>query len=358
MPFFCIFLLINEKIKKGEAMKKIANLGISLIPFLNNFIILDFYFYPKFYSDAGYGMFFYFILGMLFSFLLGLITTNFIYNPIRFIRKKKILKLLFAIYLLIMIALGLSFSSVALSSIFYINETPLKFIIILLVISGFMLNIKVTTLINTAAIMATIGIPLILYNTISHFYLIDIGSILYVRPSFNIIDIALIIFVCLDTFIYTLLIPYFKKMNKRLLVSGTIIYFMIEGLEALALVLMLGNSLQGYYGFGYFLYSIEPLSGLIGNFDFVYIFMIALSTIFKLSFSFNVLKLLYYEKKQYTIPISYLVVAIASFYISKFYYQIDEYIAYALIGISAFLLMFLLYLRRIQNEYIKSRSLA
>ena len=60
-----------------------------------------------------------------------------------------------------MIILGLVFSSVALSSIFYINETPSKFITILLVVSLFMLNIKVTTLINTAAILAIVGIPFI-----------------------------------------------------------------------------------------------------------------------------------------------------------------------------------------------------
>ena len=60
---------------------------------------------------------------------------------------------------------------------------------------------------------------------------------------------------------YSMLITYYKDKSKKKLVSGTIIYFVIEGVEALILVLMLGNSLQGYYGFGYFLYSIEPLSG-------------------------------------------------------------------------------------------------
>ena len=35
-------------------MKKIANLGVYLIPFLNNFIILDFYIYPELYEKTGY----------------------------------------------------------------------------------------------------------------------------------------------------------------------------------------------------------------------------------------------------------------------------------------------------------------
>lgn len=34
-------------------MKKIANLGVYLIPFLNNFIILDFYIYPELYEKQA-----------------------------------------------------------------------------------------------------------------------------------------------------------------------------------------------------------------------------------------------------------------------------------------------------------------
>ena len=52
-------------------MKKIANLGVYLIPFLNNFIILDFYIYPELYEKTGYGMVYYFLLGSILSFILG-----------------------------------------------------------------------------------------------------------------------------------------------------------------------------------------------------------------------------------------------------------------------------------------------
>lgn len=335
-------------------MKKIANLGVGLIPFLNNFIILDFYIYPRLYKNAGYGMVFYFLIGMLASMLLGFLVSSYLFNPIRYLRKKRIFKAIFTIYLIIMIVLGLTFSSVALSSIFYINETPFKFVVILLVVSLFMLNIKITTLVNTAAILALVGIPLIFYNSISHFYLVDISSVYYIKPSFNINDIGLIFFICLDTFIYAMIMPYFKVQCKKVLILSTMFYFLIEGLEAIVLVLMLGNSLQGYYGFGYFLYSIEPVSGLIGNFDFVYIFLISLSSIFKLSFSCNLIKLFYFEKSKYLMPFILSIVSILSFISTKYFYMIDDYISYLLLGIGAVLFVFLIYLRRIQGEYRKS----
>lgn len=338
-------------------MKKIANLGVCLIPFLNNFIILDFYIYPRLYEKSSYGMVYYFLLGSVLSFIFGFLVSNFSFNPIRFLRRKKVIKFIFSFYLVIMIILGLVFSSVALSSIFYINETPFKFVVLLLVISLFMLNIKITTLINTAAILAIVGIPLIGYNTISHFYLVDINSLYYIKPGFDISNVALMVFICLDTFIYSMLMPYYKKENKKKLVIGTIVYFIIEGLEALILVLMLGNSLQGYYGFGYFLYSIEPLSGLIGNFDFVYIFLISLSAIFKLSFSCNIIKLFYFEKSKYVMPIVLSIVGTCSFFITKYYYVIDDYIVFLLTIIGTLLFIFLIYLRRVQNEYKRAYSI-
>lgn len=338
-------------------MKKIANLGVYLIPFLNNFIILDFYIYPELYEKTGYGMVYYFLLGSILSFILGFLVSNYSFNPIRFLRKKTVIKFILSIYLVIMIILGLVFSAVALSSIFYINETPSKFITILLVVSLFMLNIKVTTLINTAAILAIVGIPFICYNIISHFYLVELNSFYYIKPNIEFSNVALIFFICLDTFMYSMLITYYKDKSKKKLVSGTIIYFVIEGVEALILVLMLGNSLQGYYGFGYFLYSIEPLSGLIGNFDFVYIFLISLSAIFKLSFSCNIIKLFYFEKSKYVMPFVLSIVGICSFFITKYYYVIDDYIFYMLAIIGVLLFAFLVYLSRVQNEYKRAYSI-
>ena len=220
-------------------MKKIANLGVYLIPFLNNFIILDFYIYPELYEKTGYGMVYYFLLGSILSFILGFLVSNYSFNPIRFLRKKTVIKFILSIYLVIMIILGLVFSAVALSSIFYINETPSKFITILLVVSLFMLNIKVTTLINTAAILAIVGIPFICYNIISHFYLVELNSFYYIKPNIEFSNVALIFFICLDTFMYSMLITYYKDKSKKKLVSGTIIYFVIEGVEALILVLSL-----------------------------------------------------------------------------------------------------------------------
>ena len=339
-------------------MRKISSLATGLIPFLNNFIILDFFIYPMLYKSSGYGIVYYFPLASFISFTIGLLVSNFSFNPIRSIRKNEIMRLILAIYLVIMIILGLSFFSVALSSIFYINETPFKFIFMILVISLFMLNIKITTLINTATILALVGIPRIFYNTISHFYLVDFGSIYYLKPSLSIANIALMAFICLDTFMYSLLMPYFKRENKKILTISVISYFIFEGFAALILVLMLGKSLEGYYGFGYFLYSVEPLSGLIDNFDFVYIFLISLSAIFKLSFSLNIIKLLYFEKKKYVVPLVFIIVALCSCLMAKYYYLVDNYLSYLLIVLAFILLGFLLKLRRMQNEYIKAYSLS
>ena len=73
-------------------MKKIANLGVCLIPFLNNFIILDFYIYPRLYEKSSYGMVYYFLLGSVLSFIFGFLVSNFSFNPIRFLRRKKVIK--------------------------------------------------------------------------------------------------------------------------------------------------------------------------------------------------------------------------------------------------------------------------
>lgn len=339
-------------------MKKIAKLGVLMIPFINNFIILDFYIYPKIYNDSGYGMVFYFIVGLVLTCLLSTIVRNYSFNPIRIIRKNKIVKSFFLFYLIIMIILGLSFSSVALTSIFYLYETPFKFVIMLLVISLFMLNIKITTLVNVSAILALVGIPLIFYNTISHLYMIDFNSISYISSNLEIVDVGLICFIILDTFMYSLIIPYFQERTKQGLTIGTIFYFIFEGVEALILVLMLGTSLKEYYGFGYFLYSIEPVTGIIGNFDFVYIFMISFSAIFKLSFSINVIKLFYYEKKKIVFSLVYPIITITSYFICKYFYLVDDYIYYILLGIAFFLVSILIYLRRVDHGYSEANSIS
>lgn len=336
-------------------VRRISNIAVLFLSLLNNFVILDFYFYPILYKASGYSMPIYFIICIIISFLFSFFIPNKSCNLIRRLKDKKYIKLLLTIYLMTVMILTLTFSSVSLASIFYTNDNSLKFLILFLIMSNFLLSFKLQILINCAFILSLVGLPIICYNLVSHISLIDLSSIYY----FNITDIKIskiimLLFIILDSYLYSLFIPYFENSTKRNLILGNILYFVIELIESLTLVLMLGNSLQNYYGFGYFMYSIEPISGLVGNFDFVYIFMIVLSSILKISLSLMLIKFLYFKKFKRMLFYIYPILFILSYIVIQYYYSIDNFLyilIYILIGI---LIIIFISIRRVYSDIRRS----
>lgn len=339
----------------GDIVRRISNIAVLFLSLLNNFVILDFYFYPILYKTSGYSMPIYFIICIIISLIFSIFIPNKSYNLIRNIKKRKYLKLLLTIYLIIVMILTLTFSSVSLASIFYTNDNSLKFLILFLIMSYFLSSFKLQILINCAFILSLVGLPIICYNLISHISLVDISSLYYFNiTNIRISKIIMLIFIILDSYLYILFIPFFETANKKYLIIGNILYFIIELIESLTLVLMLGTSLQDYYGFGYFMYSIEPISGLVGNFDFVYIFMIVLSSILKISLSMILIKFLYFKKFNRIIWFIYPILFIFGYILIKNYYVIDDYLyllIYLLIGI---LIIIFIFIRRFYSDIRRS----
>lgn len=297
----------------------------------------------------------YFIICILISLITSIFIPNKSCNLLRTIKDKNYFKVLLTIYLLAVIILTLTFSSVSLASIFYANDSSLKFLILFLIMAYFLSSFQLQTLINCAFILSLVGLPIMCYNLISHISLIDISSIYYI----NIIDIKIskiimLLFVILDSYLYILFIPFFETTSKKYLIIGNILYFILELIESLTLVLMLGNSLQNYYGFGYFMYSIEPISGLMGNFDFVYIFMIVLSTLLKISLSMILIKFLYFKNFKRILYFIYPVLFILSYILIKYYYIIDNYLYLLIYLLISILIIIFISIRRVYSDIRRS----
>lgn len=328
-------------------MNKISSVAGIVIVFLNNFILLDFYCYPILYESSGYSLPFYFILAAILTTVLFFLTPKIEFNPIKNVRRTKVLKILLTIYLLAVATLGVSFASVALSSIFYEGRTFIPFLVMIIVGSVFFYNVKIPIIINTAFIFFIGAIFFLTFNTLRYANFIDFDTILQFSPSnMTLKGIIMMIFIVLDSYLYILIIPMLKHRGKKVIIIGTLLYFLMELVESSCLLMMLGLSLNKFYGFGYFLYSIEPIAGVIGNFDFVYIYLITVSAIVKTVICLNMIKLFYFEKKKIVMPLTVLFVLVCGYLMSYYYYIIDDKLYIIIFGISIIPIMFIVYLWR------------
>ena len=345
--YWNFLLFFGHDNKKGCPMNKISSAAGIVIVFLNNFILLDFYCYPILYENSGYSLPFYFVLAALLTIIIYLLTPKITFNPIKKVRQTKVLRIIMTLYLLIVATIGVCFASVALSSIFYEGRSFLPFLIMLVIGSLFFLNVKIPIIINTSFIFFIGTIFFLIFNTLRHINFMDFDTILLFKPNnMTIKGIIMMIFIVLDSYLYILIIPMLKHRGKKVIIIGTLLYFLMELVESSCLLMILGLSLNKFYGFGYFLYSIEPIAGIIGNFDFVYIYLITVSAIVKTVICLNMIKLFNFEKIKVVMPIVVSFLLIGGYFLSYYYYIIDDKLYIIIFGIIIIPIVFIIYLWR------------
>lgn len=337
-------------------MNKISSIAGIIIVFLNNFILLDFYCYPILYESSGYSLPFYFILAAALTVLLYFLTPKITFNPIKNVRKTKFLKVLLSLYLVIVATIGVCFASVALSSIFYEGMTFLPFLVMIVIGSVFFLNVKIPIIINTSFIFFMGAIFFLTFNTIRYANFLDFDSFFLFKPNnMTLKGIVMMVFIVLDSYLYILIIPLLRHRGKKIIIIGSLLYFFMELIESSCLLMMLGLSLNQFYGFGYFLYSIEPIAGVIGNFDFVYIYLITVSAVVKTVICLNMIKLFNYENKKIILPLVSIFILVVGYFLAYYYYIIDDKLYIIIFGMVLIPIIFGIYLWRWYFENKRTR---
>lgn len=307
---------------------KITKVALFFNVLFNCFIITDYYVSQQLYRSAPNSFYIYYLLGALLTLILSFILPK-KSNIIRRLRNGKFLKYLLIIYLGISFVFTTNIFSSSLSSYFFYGYPPFIFIIIILCFAYLSSRYKVRSGLNASFPMIIIAIPLILYNLLGNRQIYDFTQLrLSNFSSLKISYFPVFIFLILDSFLYILILPFSNAKTNKTIVFSTGLFFLLEAIESLIIVSIVGDSLVEYKGIGFFLYSLESLSGYIGNFDFIYIFLITLFQVVKLVFIIKIIELLLINKKDKASKPIFIALAIISILLSFVFYDIEKYYNY------------------------------
>lgn len=267
-------------------------------------------------------------------------------NLLRLIRKSIIFKSFLVMYLFIDVILVMTISSDSLSRFFYQGYPPQLFGIILLIFIVLISKYNIISIINSSYLFFVVVIPLILFNFFSHYDLFDISELrLANKDDVNLKLIVLLLYLTLNNMTYFLFSSYVKGNIKFIIFIPLLVCVIYQTIESLALVSLFGDSLIMYDGVGFLTYNIEPSSTFIGNFDFVYIYTITASAIFKIVISVKLVEILYKRGKLLKtifVTLAFIVVFIATKYISDY----SKYIEIAIYVMVFLLITFILFMWR------------
>lgn len=271
---------------------KISRVSLFFFILSFNYLFLRAIAFPLIYDNYGTSGNIYILI------VIGILALLFLFLPKAFYNtdfnseyNKGKIKWLINFLLLLRIILGVGTSVAILQELFFYDYNYLVLLfgilLVVMVISSLKSNeiIQISTLFGIAVIM---GYFLFLFNYIN----IDFSLILH---DFD-FDIKLILIaIVLCTFFDNLYLFNSNKdgvfLSKRLVIFALLSSFILFSFEYGILALSSGeelfknNQLVGFQALG-----IEPVSRHNGNFDFVYILMIGVASIFKFSYFLSIIK--------------------------------------------------------------------
>lgn len=263
---------------------KMSKISLFLFIIYYNYLPLRFILFPYIYNNYGNAGIFVILSIIIISFIIFLIIPKKIYlfdylNKFQVSKIKIIIKPL----LFIRTILGISCATYILNTMFFSDYPAFLVLAGFIIVISIISNSKPSSVIQISTLFSIAG--LMIYGLYFYDFInMDITQIHYYDMNIFII-ILISLGLVIDNLIILLSNKDNLKTNKLTIVSAYIISALIFSCEYLVLILTSGdiifldNPLSGFIPL-----SIQPVSRFNGNFKYVYILMIVVSTVFKFSF--------------------------------------------------------------------------
>ncbi|MGM9970821.1 MAG: hypothetical protein ACI35W_00230 [Anaeroplasmataceae bacterium] len=298
---------------KNDYIRPIS-LFIAII--FHNYIIFKYYFMKNIYQVYGHMSYLFIIFVIVFSFLVSLSLNNSKVNNItNLVKRKWYIKYTLVLYLIISNIIVGTMSIRILQNNFFSSYKILPFIITLFITVFFISNIKAVGSINILTIPASIYF---IFFIITNIVNIDIKDFSLLLP-FEMIDIPPInliiasILLVIDNYIFYFLGSDFNKPFKASKVFlANLIWLSMVLIELINMTVLAGESfLYDYPYIGFLSYSVQQTFKYIGNFDFIYIYLITMFSTFKLTLNNTIMKSLISNKHSI---VSFILIILAVYY--------------------------------------------
>lgn len=287
----------------------------------NNYIVFKFFLNQKIYQLYGHMGYIFIIILMIISFLLMLtFNDKRLNNVYSVVNNNKIVRLLLNIHFSISSIITLTLSARILVMNFFPSDNVIFFIVPLILVSIYMTKIKTVGVINIITIPALFYFIFFIVTNIVNITLKDYSLLLPFKmiefPSFEIIIISL--FTLFDNYLFYTCGNDLKKPFKRKYVFlANLLFLVFELVELINITALAGNNfLYDYEFIGFLSYSVMQTFKYIGDFQFIYIYLITLFTLFKINFNHSMIMHTTTKKKAY---IEYFIILIAVFVMANNY---------------------------------------
>lgn len=312
-------------------------MALFFLVLFNNYIIINYFFVPTFYEKIGSSFFYLYLFMFVISLILFFILPKRNANLLRMVRKNKFAKWLVTIYLVLSSSYLILITSLSLGYNFYQNYSPLIFILALIMAVILIMRFRIEKIVNSALIFFLILFVMIIYTLACDLVLIDFSEIKLI--GFNkemFLGLPLMLILILDNYILALIRLKEEKSSFKVIVLANMFLFFFASVEGLMLVLFFGDTLRGFKGIGYLLYNLNPTFFVLENFDFLYIYSLTLSALFKVLVSFKLIESCHIEKKtfgKFFLITSTLALSLLTYFFGVYLFQYQVYFLYLLLFI-------------------------
>lgn len=271
-------------------MTKLSKVGFFLFVLNFNYLWLRIIVFNYFYNNFGnMGLIYGLILTAIVLVLICVIPKKIINTDFKNSYNKSIFKYLYGFIIFIETVVGLSIVVYMLHKIFISDSNYLILLSLLCLCIGFISNNQVKDIMEISTLFSIIGYGLFFISLI-YFPSIDYSLLLPIKYDNPIVLILFSLMIFGDN-LKILINKENIKINKWLFVIPIIIAILLFCLEYFILIGNAGTIIfKDIYWVGFICLSLEQVTKYIGNFDFIYIYLILVCSIFKFSLNMNLFR--------------------------------------------------------------------
>lgn len=337
---------------------------ISLLAFVtfNNYILYNAIILKSFYQIYKQSFYFAFVIGIGIAFLLSILIRNRRRDQIiDKIHHNNWIKFSLAIYFFFSAFIISSLSCAILSKTVFTNEQVLYFFIPLILIGVFISRLKSAGIINSFFLPICAIVPFIIFSFFISHNVADYNQLfpLYFTTK-NWYFFFLIIYVVMDNFVFFLVQPSSKfQISSKFIFLANLIMLLFMTVQGISFISLIGpDYLLDYEYVGFVVHNIHSTFQYLGNQEYIYIFVIAICGIMKISFNTHMLKEIFKVKKKsrFSIVVCIIFIGLSIPYF-KYYHIMARVLPYAIFGLLLSLLPYYIYLLFYKETVIKKSSI-
>ncbi len=318
----------------------------------NYFIIPTFF--KSFEQNYWIGFLFTIIPSITFGTLLSMKKMN--SNILKKIKNSKIMKYIMGAYFFINMLIILLIGSRILCKNYFMNTKIISFMIPILMIAFFISKLGTTGIINMISWPIIFIAPLLIYALFFNNQIRDLKELFPIDLNFKMFKVTFfMLYVILNNYTFLLLNQEVEKpFKKKFFIFGNIFMVLINSIVSVLIVTVLGK----YYiadteFFGFNVLNIESDLKYIGNFEFVYVFMITFATITSVSINIDFFRKIFNlegNKRFYLMG----VLLIMSLYFTKHMNLVIDNLRYIMMILIGLLLIFYNYILLKKDDSIEN----